>query len=105
MSDLAQIPLSLWTPAPHSDQETSRDAAKRMVPHLARLENLVLEAIRAAGPRGLCDHELESVTGLMHQTASARRRELVLAGLVEDSGERRLTPSGRKAKAWRAKNC
>jgi hypothetical protein len=100
---VTQIPLSLFTPAPFSDDETSRSAAKRIVPHLARLENLVLEAIRAAGDAGLCDHELEKCTGLQHQTASARRRELVIRGLIEDSGLRRDTPSGRSAKAWRVK--
>lgn len=100
MSDLSLLPL--FTLAPHSDADTSRQAAKRIVPHLARLESLCLEAIRAAGEPGLCDHELESLTGLAHQTASARRRELVLKGRVTDSGIRRLTPSGRKAKAWRA---
>ena len=93
-------PLSLFTPAPHSDSDTSREAAKRIVPHLARLESLVLEAICQAGPGGLCDHEIESATGLVHQTASARRRELVLRGLVADSGIRRNTASGRRAKAW-----
>jgi len=98
-----QLPLSLWTPAPHSDDDTSRSAAKRIVPHLARLETLVLEAIREAGPAGLCDHEVEHKTGLCHQTASARRRELVLKGLVVDSGIRRKTASGRDAKAWRVK--
>ena len=98
---MTQLPLSLYTPAPHSDQDTSRDAAKRIVPHLARLETLVYEAIRAAGPEGLCDHEIEAQTGLIHQTASARRRELVLKGMVVDSGNRRGTPTGRMAKAWK----
>ena len=96
---MTQLPL-IFTPVPHSDEDTSREAAKRMIPHLARLESLVLEAIRAAGPGGLCDHEIERVTGLKHQTASARRRELVLRGLIKDSGTRRKTDSGRDAKAW-----
>lgn len=43
-----------------------------------------------------CD-EVEIVTGLKHQTASARIRELALKGLIKDSGKRRLTRSGRKA--------
>lgn len=95
--------LPLWAMAPHSDEDTSREAARSMRPHIARLEQVVLEAIRASGGEGLCDHEIEERTGLQHQTASARRRELVLRGLVEDSGIRRVTPSGRSAKSWRSK--
>jgi predicted transcriptional regulator len=60
-----------------------------------------MTALSEAGDAGLCDHELEKVTGLQHTTASARRRELVLKGLVVETGERRTTPSGRSAKAWR----
>lgn len=97
------LSLPLWTLAPHSDEDTSREAARSMRPHLARLEAVVLEAVRAAGEQGLCDHEIEERTGLQHQTASARRRELVLRGLLVDSGVRRSTASGRSAKAWRLK--
>lgn len=51
---------------------------------------------------GLTDDEIEVLTRLKHQTASARRRELVLLGLVVDSGHRRPTRSGRPATVWRA---
>lgn len=86
--------------APYSDAQTSLLAALEIEPHLGRLEAEVLAAIRSAGPRGLCDHEIEAATGLLHQTASARRRGLVLRGAVTDSGARRPTPSGRLAKVW-----
>lgn len=94
--------LTLFDPVPFSEPETSAQAAHEMRPHIARLEAVVLQCIKDAGEAGACDHEIESATGLAHQTASARRRGLVLRGLVEDSGMRRVTPSGRAAKAWRA---
>ena len=87
--------------APWSDSQTSLEAARSIEPHIARLERQVMTALAEAGEAGLCDHELEKVTGLQHTTASARRRELVLKGLVVETGERRTTPSGRSAKAWR----
>lgn len=44
-----------------------------------------------------CD-EIEAFTGLKHQTASARVNDLVKAGLLVDSGERRPTRSNRPAR-------
>lgn len=46
------------------------------------------------------DDELEEYMGLPHTTLSARRRELVLAGYVRDSGTKRLTRGGRNATVW-----
>lgn len=97
---LPQLELPFRPYVPFSDPGTSREAAQELYPHVARLEALVLESIRQAGAFGMCDHEIEARTGLIHQTASARRRGLVLKGLVKDSGERRTTPSGRKARVW-----
>jgi hypothetical protein len=88
------------SPAPFSDPRTSADAARSMRPHLGRLEGVVLAFIAGRGPRGATDEEVEDATLLKHQTASARRRELVLRGLVRDSGATRPTSSGRKAVAW-----
>ena len=56
-------------------------------------------ALIAESPR--TDEEIERVTGLRHQSASARRRELVLAGHIVDSGARRANSSGRQAVVWR----
>jgi len=61
------------------------------------------EAVRvyiAKSAAGATDEEVELAFGLAHQTVSPRRRELVLAGLVKDSGERRKTSSGRQATVW-----
>jgi len=86
---------------PFSDQGTSLAAARSLRLYVPALEARVLDAIRAAGERGMTDAEIEAATGLLHQTASPRRRWLALRALVVDSGLRRATPSGRLAVAWR----
>jgi hypothetical protein len=80
--------------------ETSKAAAESVEHQLPRLEAVVLGALRIAGLTGLTDKEGEATTGLGHETYSARRRSLVQKGLVGDGGERRRTPSGRKAVVW-----
>lgn len=95
---LDQIPLPLR--APHSGTDTSMEAAEAIQPDLARLEAVVLAAIRGSGAAGLCDHEGMLVTGLGGNTYRPRRRTLAMRGLVGDSGRRRLTPTGRRAIAW-----
>lgn len=83
--------------------DTSKEAAEKMEPHLGRLQGDVLSHIRSCADYGATDDEIEIHLQLSHQTASARRRELVLADLIEDSGDRRRTRSNRKATVWIAK--
>ena len=85
---------------PHEHVDTSVQAALEIEPVVGRLRGEVLECIREAGLQGCTDDELEILLEMRHQTASARRRELALMGLVEDSGRRRRTRSGRKACVW-----
>ena len=63
-------------------------------------EREVLDQIRRAKAHGLTDDELETLAGLPHQSASARRRGLVLKGFVKSSGKRRMTSNGKLAMAW-----
>lgn len=51
----------------------------------------------AQSRHGLTSDDLEALTGWPHQTASARLRELVLAGDAYDSHDRRRTRNGRYA--------
>lgn len=96
-------PESLYNGQPPSEPQdragTSRAAARSVEHSSANARNMVLSAINAS-LNGATDDEIEQRTGLRHQTASARRRELVLLGEVRDSGERRATRSGRKAVVW-----
>lgn len=80
--------------------DTSREAAESIALSLHPLQQKVYSALLAAGASGMTDDELEVVVGVSHQTVSARRRELVLAGRLRDSGVRRATRSGRHAVVW-----
>jgi len=70
-----------------------------MVPHVGKVRGTVLQAIHAAGMHGRTCDEIEEVTGLKHQTASARVRELADLEEIVPIGTR-LTRSGRKAVVW-----
>jgi hypothetical protein len=83
-----------------AESETSRAAAESIAYQSPRLRDLVHAQIFRCGLRGATNDELEDAMALRHQTLSARVRELVLLGRVEDSGERRKTRSGRLATVW-----
>lgn len=86
--------------APHVDGDTSSEAAERIEPDVARLARMVLTFIEKRAALGATCDEVEERTGLAHQTASARIRELVQEGLIFDSGARRKTRSGRNARVY-----
>lgn len=81
--------------------DTSKAAGESMAKAAPTLRARVLRTIRNHGNLGATDDQLEWLLHLPHQTISARRRELVIAGLVVDTGKRRKTRSGRKATVWR----
>lgn len=84
---------------PHNGTDTSRAAAESFDPaKVGACERLVLNTIIATNG-ATCD-QVEEVTGLSHQCASARIRGLVKRGLLEDSGARWPTRSGRSAIVW-----
>lgn len=82
--------------------DTSEAASQSLEPTAKTKRRVVLTLIEVTGTTGATDDELERLTGWRHQTVSARRRELVLQGLVKDSGKRRDTSSGRSAAVWEA---
>ena len=81
-------------------RETSVEAARRIEPHLARLEQLVANTIRASANGLTCD-EVERLTALSHQTASARINGLYRRQVIVAIGDKRLTRTGRRALVWR----
>ena len=91
--------------ARNTDPTTSHQAAASVaIDTLTRTQALILEALRAHGPltdEQLCQRIAEverkpvSVSGVR-----TRRSELVTAGRVVDSGERRQTTTGRQAIVW-----
>lgn len=81
-----------------TEPETQRDAAIYLYPESGTQRLKVLDAIERAG--GLADEQGEDVTGMLHQSYTARRRELVTGGWVVDSGRRRENRSGTGAVVW-----
>jgi len=99
MSACSDLPL--WATAKagpmvrRRDRRTSRDAAARVQPVLSSLRLAVLDAIRAAGPAGLTDRELELLPQFQDRgpsTVRKRRSELYQLGYGREAGVRdRLT--------------
>ena len=80
--------------------DTSKAAADSITPVSGRLRQAVFAHVQASGRYGCTDDEIEVALGLIHQTVSARRRELVQSLHVVDSETRRRTRSGRTATVW-----
>ncbi len=90
--------------ARNTDPQTSHDAAES-VSNLTQTQAYVLKAL--ARPR--TDPQLIEAYRKLKRAPLAsesgirtRRAELVDRGLVQDTGERNLTPYGRKAIVWSA---
>jgi hypothetical protein len=50
---------------------------------------------------GATDHEIFTLLGMNPNTERPRRGELAAAGLIEDTGKKRQTPSGCRSIVWR----
>jgi hypothetical protein len=75
--------------------DTSIDAADRIKEHVGKIARKVYNMIAAAGDRGMTVDEIEASSGLKHQTAGPRVREMVLSGILRATENRRLTRSKR----------
>lgn len=90
-------------PAPYQTHSaTSAEAAERAKPKAKRDRERLLRQLRVFRTTGLTDEEMQADLRMDGSTQRPRRVELVNAGLVEDSGEKRRTRSGRWAVVWRA---
>lgn len=67
---------------------------------LSSLKRQILGYLRSLHPRGATDDELSTALNEYRYTVAPRRRWLVVAGLVVDSGVRRTGPRGRKQVVW-----
>lgn len=86
---------------PHTDRDTSKEAAQLMVEHAPNLREKVYRYLLSRDD-GATDHEIRDDLSMKHSTVNARRRELVLEERVFDSGKRRKTGSGGTAIVWTA---
>lgn len=82
----------------HSD--TSREAAQAGAANATIVRARVRDFFQEKGEYGATCDEAEAKLGIIHQSCSARVRELVLAGDIADLGDRRLTRSNRRARVY-----
>jgi len=80
--------------------DTERAAAELVAPRSGTWRWRVLLAVARAGASGRTDWELHTELGGLLYTVAPRRHELARDGWIEDSGERRRTPSGTEAVVW-----
>lgn len=92
---------------PHSDEDTSKQAAESVRKDAARLRSLVLDFITQQAERGATCDEVEVALGLSHQTISPRVWELAgsnrkanLPKLITKTERRRATRTGRTAAVY-----
>lgn len=78
---------------------TSKEAAESIKGVLGHLEQVVLAAVKASEDGLTCD-AAEVITGLAHQTCSARFNQLEKRGLLRRTETRRPTRSGRAANVY-----
>lgn len=83
-----------------SGSRTSRAAAAAKASSASTDERRVYEYIDQRGMHGATDDEVEVALDMRHQTASARRRGLVLKHRVVDSQKTRATRTGCGATVW-----
>ena len=98
LTDSALRPLFEEPCARRTDPVTAHDAAARVSPNGTRARALL--ALNACA-HGLTDFELAERTGVGQTSIGKRRLELLRAGLVEGTDERRPSPSGTPALVWR----
>ncbi len=82
--------------------ETSKAAADSMRTSAGSIKHRVYHFILKAGNQGATDDEIEIGLNLTHQTASARRRNLELAGALVKTDNKRPTRSNRLAYVYTA---
>ena len=83
-----------------SEQGSDTSEAAARYTHANTDAARVYRYIKSRGALGSTDEEVESALDMRHQTASARRRGLVLQRLITDSGRKRATSTGCKAVVW-----
>jgi CRP-like cAMP-binding protein len=85
---------------PSNGVQTSNEAAKAIEPVAQRQRDMLYEYVCDQYMLGTTNQEAEVALGMPAQTITPRMGELRKEGLVTDSGEKRLTRSGRKAIVW-----
>ena len=96
--EVGDLPVDAGTAA---GSKTSALSAQALAGKLGELQQRVLDFIRIAGDDGVTDEEIEVVLEMARHTVTPRRRELVLGGLVRDTGRTRIAArTGRAITVW-----
>jgi len=85
---------------PHNGTDTSIAAAKSQSGKATVDRIKIFELIKSCGDQGCTCDEAETRLGMLHQTASARIRDLHKLHIIRDSGDRRKTRTGRSARVY-----
>lgn len=94
MSDYDELP-------PHQrHSDTSTEAAELIAPNFGTLMAELLEVFKNRPYSGLTDEEGQTLLKMEGNTYRPCRVTLMHRGWIEDSGQRRLTRSKRKAVVW-----
>lgn len=95
------FPTTIWDAAEGRHvARTSREARRALEPHRSTQSGRVLAYVASRGDAGATNEQICGALGLRVASGTARTRELVIAGLVADSGRTRASSSGRAAIAW-----
>jgi hypothetical protein len=89
---MSQYPLYDGVPPHENDPETSLEAALSIAPFVNTLQERVYRLVSSRGKDGATVDEIEAALGMLHQTASARARELVQLGKLKHAGRDRRLP-------------
>lgn len=87
------------THARQDGTDTSKSAAEAARLMTAAQKHKIYAALKRVGP--LTGHEIAPYIGIDAHKIMKRTADLLREGAIEDSGARRLTPSGRLAIVWR----
>ena len=96
---MAQLAIDFTAPY-QRHSKTSRASAERIEPKAGTKRAEVLEFLRARGPAGATDDEMQREIPMGANTQRPRRVELLAARLIRDSGIERNTAGGDPAVVW-----
>lgn len=78
--------------------DTAREAAKQAVPKMKKFQGDILMTLEKAGP--MTADEVAAHLGASVLSIRPRFTELLTAGKIRDTGQRRENASGRRAAVW-----
>jgi len=85
---------------PHNGTDASKLTAETMQPFIGLQRERVLQFIQQCGPNGATDEEIQDALKIRGDSERPHRKRLVEWRRIRDSGNLRMTHSGRPATVW-----